>query len=205
MRYDTKMKKRGRPPKYNPDDALDSAMQVFWSKGLTATSLDDLADAMNMNRPSIYNAFGDKEAIYRKAFARFVDHLGGQLDRTLFSEPDLDKALKQFYSSALDTYFSNATPLGCFVTCTATVEAATYPEIRKDLDTVIKRIDEVLEKRLIQAQQAGFLPKGRDPKDLAKLLHATLQSLAVRARSGESKASLKRMYSSAVDLLCRDD
>jgi|TARA_R110000868_G_scaffold147127_3_gene368338 AcrR family transcriptional regulator len=196
------MKKRGRPLKYDHDEALDSAIQVFWSKGLTATSLDDLADAMNMNRPSIYNAFGNKKSIYRKAFARFVAQLGEQLDRNLFGEQDLKKAMKQFYSSALDTYFIGAAPLGCFVTCTAVVEAATYPEIRKDLDVVIKRIDTIIEKRLLAAQQEGSWPKDGDTENVAKLLHATLQSLAVRARSGESRSSLKIMYSSAVDMLC---
>jgi len=66
------IKKRGRPQKYNSDEALDKAILVFWSKGFTATSLDDLANAMNMNRPSIYNAFGDKESVYRQAFSRFL-------------------------------------------------------------------------------------------------------------------------------------
>ena len=80
--------KRGRPPKYDPDEALDNAIRVFWAKGLTAASLDDLSDAMNMNRPSIYNAFGDKKSIYRKAMARFVDQLGEQLEKILFSEPN---------------------------------------------------------------------------------------------------------------------
>lgn len=196
------MKKRGRPLKYDHDEALDKAIQVFWSKGLTATSLDDLADAMNMNRPSIYNAFGNKISIYRKAFARFVSQLGEQLDGDLFGEPDLNKAMKQFYSAALDTYFQGTTPLGCFVTCTAIVEAATCPEIKKDLDLTINKIDTVIEKRLLAAQQEGSWAKDGDAKNTAKLLHATLQSLAVRARGGESRASLKAMYSSAVDMVC---
>jgi len=197
------MKKRGRPLKYDPDEALDSAVQVFWSKGLTATSLDDLAKAMRMNRPSIYNAFGDKKTIYRKAFARFLSQIGEQLDKELFSEANLNKAMKQFYSRALDTYFSGAVPLGCFVSCTAIVEATTHLDIKKDLDVVINRIDTVLEKRLLLAQQEGSWPKDGDAKNTAKILHATLQSLAMRARSGESRSSLKKMYSNAVDMLCQ--
>jgi AcrR family transcriptional regulator len=193
--------KRGRPPKYDPDEALDNAIRVFWAKGLTAASLDDLSDAMNMNRPSIYNAFGDKESIYRKAMARFVDQLGEQLESILFSEPSLNKAMKLFYSSALDMYFSGDEPLGCFVTCTATVEAARYPEIKKDLKLVIDRVDSAIERRLLKAQEEGHWPQDKEPKNVAKLLHATLQSVAVRARSGEPRASLNRMCSSTVDML----
>lgn len=196
------VKKRGRPPKYDSGEALDGAIRVFWQKGLTATSLDDLSDAMNMNRPSIYNAFGDKESVYRKALARFVEKLGDQLETILFSEPDLDKAIKHFYKAALNTYFSNTEPLGCFVTCTATVEVMTNPEIKKDLNVIINRVDSVLEERLLKAQEEGKWPKDGKPKNVAKLLHATLQSLAIRARSGESRASLNRMYTSAVDALC---
>ncbi len=196
------MKKRGRPLKYDHDAALDSAIQEFWSKGLTATCLDDLADAMNMNRPSIYNAFGNKTSLYRKAFTRFVAQLGEQLDRELFGEPDLNNAMKQFYSRALDTYFSGDAPLGCFVTCTAVVEAATYPEIKKDLDFVINSIDTIIEKRLLMAQKEGSWPKDGDAGTVAKLLHAALQSLAVRARSGESRSSLKTMYTNTVEMVC---
>ncbi|WP_428035754.1 TetR/AcrR family transcriptional regulator [Amphritea sp.] len=196
------MKKRGRPPGYDHNEALDNAIQVFWTKGLTATSLDDLAAAMKMNRPSIYNAFGNKTSIYRKAFARFVAELGEQLDRELFGEPDLNKAMKQFYRTALDTYFTGTVPLGCFVTSTAVVEAAAHPEIREDLEIVINRVDSVIEKRLLAAQQDGSWPKDRDANNVAKLLHATLQSLAVRARGGESRTSLETMYSGAVDMLC---
>ena len=62
---------RGRPRKFDEDQALNGAMVLFWQKGLSSTSLDELAEAMNMNRPSIYNAFGNKDAIYRTTLARF--------------------------------------------------------------------------------------------------------------------------------------
>ncbi|GAC27223.1 TetR/AcrR family transcriptional regulator [Brumicola pallidula] len=196
------IKKRGRPQKYNSDEALDKAILVFWSKGFTATSLDDLANAMNMNRPSIYNAFGDKESVYRQAFSRFFTQLGSQSTLILFDEPDIKRAMKLFYNTALDTYFSGDQALGCFVTCTATVEAATHSEIRKDLNVAINSIDVVIEKRLLRAQQEGNWPRDRDLKTVAKLLHATLQSLAVRARSGEARGSLDAMYTGVVDMLC---
>lgn len=196
------IKQRGRPKQFDADEALDNAIQVFWSKGLNATSLDDLAGAMNMNRPSIYNAFGDKQSLYRKALARFIEQLGQALDKTLFAEPDLKQAINLFYHGALEVYFGHPEPLGCFVTCTAPVEAVMHPEIKTDLNTVIKQIDTVIEQRLKTAQTVGDLAADKDIKQLSRLLHATLQSLAIRARAGESRATLKKMYSSVVDLLC---
>lgn len=195
-------KKRGRPRQFDPDQALDSAMTLFWSKGFTATSLDDLSAATNMNRPSLYNAFGDKESIYRQAFSRFVDLMKQQVEEVLFSEPDLKTALTQFYRNALDVYFNANTPLGCFVTCTAPVEAATHPEIREDLLQVVREVDSALARRLSLAQKEGNWPDDRDPKAVAVMLHATLQSIAVRARAGEPRKSLEAIYTLAVDTFC---
>jgi len=196
------IKKRGRPKQFDTDEALENAIQVFWRKGLSATSLDDLASAMNMNRPSIYNAFGDKRSLYQKALAKFVEQLGVGLDKTLFVEPDLKTAMKLFYHGALEVYFGHPEPLGCFVTCTAPAEAMIHPEIKTDLNLIIKQIDAVIEKRLKEAQARGDLAQDKDIKQLARLLHATLQSLAIRARAGESRATLKKMYSGVVDMLC---
>src|ERR1044071_5895097 len=75
IRNGTKMsnipRKRGRPPAYDPETALGSARDVFWNTGFTASSLDDLSAAMAMNRPSLYGAFGDKEALYLKTLERY--------------------------------------------------------------------------------------------------------------------------------------
>ena len=77
---------RGRPRKFDPEVAIQKAMLVFWQRGLSATSLDDLSIAMEMNRPSIYNAFGNKEAIYRLALAQFCGQLDLGIEQVLLAE-----------------------------------------------------------------------------------------------------------------------
>jgi len=194
--------KRGRPRQYNPDQALDRAMRLFWSKGYTATSLDDLSAATNMNRPSLYNAFGNKEQIYRQAFARFITSMRDDVETNLFSEPDLKLALMEFYHQALNIYFGRDVPLGCFITSTAPAESITHPDIRRDLNRIIREVDLALERRLEIAQESGQWPQDKNAKMVAKLLHATLQSIALRARGGESRRSLKAIYTLAVDTFC---
>lgn len=196
------VKKRGRPPKYDADAALDGALEVFWRKGFASTSLDDLAAAMNMNRPSIYNAFGDKEAIYRKAYERFVKRVESKVE-SIFHEPELKPSLQALFSAVMDIYYSSDAPLGCFSNCTAPVEAATSEVIRNDLNKVIAHIDGVIEKRLIQAKDQGWQPR-KDVKVLAQMLHSMLQSMSIRARSGESRKVLDRLALDAIDIICED-
>jgi hypothetical protein len=93
--------------------------------------------------------------------------------------------------------------MGCLMICTAPSEALSHPEVGKDLKELISRLDKGFTKRLERAQRDGELSKEAQPKLVAKLLQATLQTLALRARSGESKASLRKLARYAVDALVR--
>ncbi|QFU74424.1 TetR/AcrR family transcriptional regulator [Halioglobus maricola] len=195
---------RGRPRKFDEDLALMGAMNLFWAKGLSATSLDDLAIAMSMNRPSIYNAFGNKEAIYRKSLERFCGQLDQELQSTLSSGKSLVGALHAFFDQAIDVYCSSQPPLGCLMICTAPSEAINHPEVGDDLKGLIKRLDAGLTDRLVRAQHEGELPEAAQPKLGAQLLQATLQSIALRARSGHSKTSLRKLARYSINLIVSD-
>ncbi|MFK8047049.1 MAG: TetR/AcrR family transcriptional regulator [Halioglobus sp.] len=192
---------RGRPRKFNEDAALTAAMCLFWEKGLSATSLDDLALAMDMTRPSIYNAFGNKEQIYRTTLARFCTGLDLGIEGILDTSVQLQTALTAFFDQAIEVYCGGNPPMGCLMICTAPSEAFTNPEVGQDLRDLIKRLDAGFVKRLQLAQSEGELSQDVDPKHAAKLLQATLQTLALRARCGESKAGLRKLARYAVAVL----
>lgn len=194
---------RGRPRKFDPDTALHKAMLVFWQRGLSATSLDDLAFAMGMNRPSIYNAFGNKESLYRLALAQFCGQLDLGIEQALKVEPDLRKGLVKFYDQALDVYCGAKPALGCLMICTAPADAIAHPEVRNDLKALMARVDDQLARRITDAIRNGDFPASGDPKLVAKLIQGVLHSLAIRARAGESKSSLKKMTRYAVNCLPR--
>jgi AcrR family transcriptional regulator len=195
------MKRRGRPKLYDERAALEAAGTVFWMKGFSGTSLDDLSAAMNMNRPSIYRAFGDKEAIYRQALAQFASRMDEGFKQTLLYETDFRKGLANFYREALEVYAAGDNALGCMVMCTAPAAAVSHPEVQTDLLTVIQQIDAKIVQRVEQAIDQGQIDKSSDAKSLGKLIQAVLHSLAIRARAGESKASLRRFSDSAITTL----
>jgi len=193
---------RGRPRKFNADEALGSALQVFWSNGFSGTSLDNLADAMEIKRPSIYNAFGDKQSLYRAALRAFQCQLNGGME-TLLQGGDLKTNLNQFFTKALDVYTAGETPLGCFIFCTAPAEAIVHPDVRADILAITTNTDEVLKGFFEGAQKTGQLPSGTDPMIAAQLTQATLHSLALRSRAGQPRTTLNKMARGAVEMICR--
>jgi AcrR family transcriptional regulator len=193
---------RGRPRKFNTDEALGNALLVFWSKGFSGTSLDDLADAMEIKRPSIYNAFGDKQSLYRAALRTFQCQLNGGME-TLLQGGDLKTTLNQFFTRALDVYTSGETPLGCFIFCTAPAEAISHPDVRADIFAITTNTDKVLKGFFEGAQKTGQLPSGTDPMIAAQLTQATLHSLALRSRAGQPRTTLNKMARGAVEMICR--
>lgn len=194
---------RGRPREYDRTAALESAMQVFAIKGFTAASLDDLAAATGMNRPSIYNAFGDKESFYRQALAQFIAGMRDEIGSLVAAEPNLESALGAFYRGALEEYFAERPARGCFAFCTAPVEALMHPEIRRDMKALMAEIDDILAAKFTTAQAAGDYPANADPRAAAQVAQAVLHSLAIRARGGDSKAGLLRMAAHAAKSLSR--
>ncbi|MBV8510490.1 MAG: TetR/AcrR family transcriptional regulator [Xanthobacteraceae bacterium] len=196
-------KRRGRPPAYVPEVALARATKAFWESGFAATSLDDLAAATGMNRPSLYGAFGDKHALYLRALAAYWDAGRSGMADALAPDRPLREGLRRVYSIALDLYFPlNGQPRGCFLIGTATTEAMRDADVRATLAEALREIDAAFEARLLLAKERGELTGAADPWLLAMLAAATLHTLALRSRAGASRADLEKVADGAVAFIC---
>ncbi len=181
---------RGRPRSFDPARALDQALDVFWVRGLSASSLDELCAAMGIARPSLYAAFGDKEDLYLAAAGRFRERIAGAYrDATAGVATGHDTSLA-FLRGAIEHYLSGPSPRGCLALCTATTEAASNPRIRALLAAMIRDLDRAFEAIVRGARDRGELPATADPVVLARLLSATQHTIAVRARAGTDPAEL---------------
>ncbi|MDB5996595.1 MAG: putative transcriptional regulatory protein [Pseudomonas sp.] len=200
----TEGKGRGRPRAYDPQTALQQALGVFWSTGYSGASLDSIATAAGMNRPSLYAAFGDKHALYIKALEQYWETAAASMHEALTdSELTLSQALTQFYEGQLAIYFSgDGQPRGCFAIGTATTEAVEDPEIREVLSDRLSRLDADLEARLRVAIDKGELKEDVDPAALAVLASSLLHSISIRARAGKSRAELTELARHAVSVIC---
>ena len=195
--------KRGRPRAYDPQAALAEAMDVFWDKGYAATSLDDLSDAMGMNRPSIYAAFGDKRALYHKALETYSEANRTAIGQVLSRATSLRAALEGLYEAAIGVYLSpKKGARGCFVISTALTEATRDAGIQKGLVQSLERLDKALAQRIAMAQEAGEISKDADPAALGILASATLYRMAISARAGIKRAGLREIAQAAVATIC---
>ncbi|WP_338581592.1 TetR/AcrR family transcriptional regulator [Pseudomonas sp. MAG733B] len=200
----TEGKGRGRPRAYDPQTALQQALGVFWSTGYSGASLDSIATAAGMNRPSLYAAFGDKHSLYIKALEQYWEVASAEMQAALTDTGlTLREALLRFYEGQLSIYFSGeGQPRGCFAIGTATTEAVEDSEIRAVLSDRLSRLDADLEVRLRTAIESGELKGDVDAASLAVLASSLLHSISIRARAGKSRSELTDLARNAVSVIC---
>jgi AcrR family transcriptional regulator len=202
MRDGTKMK-RGRPKKYDSDVALGKALETFWKKGYTGTSLDELSEATEMNRPSLYAAFGGKRDIYVSTIEMYRAMAAKQLEQALAKEIPIKKALLNVYTGALEIYYpSQQTPRGCYMIGTATVEAVHDKKIKAAYLEGLKEIERALHERFAYSKQKGEIAQTKDIDAMASMAVSVLYSLAVRSRAGDTRETLEKVVGHALTMIC---
>ena len=160
-------------------------IDAFWETGYSATSVDDLARAAGLNRPSLYAAFGDKQAMYLKVLAQVRAGMLGSVAAVLEGEPDIDRAVEKLLRGAVEVYRSGPNgPRGCLVVCTAATQSIADPLVRAALDEILTSIDALIAARYERARAEGQIDPSVDPLRRARLVSAAMHSLAIRARAG---------------------
>lgn len=194
-------RRRGRPRQFEHGSALDAALKTFWTKGYAGASLDDLTTAMDLNKPSVYAAFGNKEALYAAAVDHYVATLGKSFLEPLATKVRLADGLEGFYAAVIDCVTGRHGPHGCIVACTLPAEAESSPAAREQLAGVLATIDEALAARFAAARASGELPAGSDPKALAQLATNAMLGISIRARGGASRRELTKLARTFVSLV----
>jgi AcrR family transcriptional regulator len=197
------MRKLGRPRAYDPQTALERATEAFWDAGFSGTSLDDLSVRTGMNRPSLYAAFGDKQALYLKTLEAYLQDKRATVAAALSSDQPLPVALRRTYGHMIDRFLRGEHGArGCYLVGTAATEAVQNSEVRKVLAQSMRELDEGFRVAFAAAQARGELGKEADPRTLAMFATAVVHTLALRARAGQPRAGLQAVVDVAVDLMC---
>lgn len=188
-------KKRGRPRAFDPDTALKAAAERFRAGGYSGTSLDELAAATRLNRPSLYSAFGDKKALYLSALERTHARAERGFNRLAQADLPLRAMLERFFTAVVDGYLTGeAGPAGCLFISTAATESVGDPDVRAAIARFIAMEDAQIELLLRNAGASA-------PERQARIVTAMVHSLSVRARAGAPRADLDRAMADCIDLI----
>ena len=195
--------RRGRPRAFEPETALTQAMDVFWSDGFAATSLDDISAATGLNRPSLYGAFGDKRALYLQAYQQYRKRMNESFGPLFAAREPLRVKLERILTAALDLYLSGSDgPRGCFPVLSAASEAIADPDLHSLVGEAIDGTDRAFGRMFADARAAGELPAATDPRRLARMATATIHTLSIRARARIPRAEILPIIDDAVTTLC---
>lgn len=186
---------------FDQDVVLDRAMQTFWRKGYTATSMQDLVETMEINRASIYATFGDKRSLFLASLRMFDASVRLEVLSRLRRGRKPAAAIKALFESFLEQAMDGGFNRGCLITNTALELAAHDPEIAGIVAEAQTEIESFLRDRILAGQATGEIRFELDAATTARGLLASLIGLMVLIRSRPEKPLLKSVVSEALGRL----
>jgi AcrR family transcriptional regulator len=180
---------RGRPRLFDPDTALDRAIEVFWRQGYEGTTMADLTTAMGMNKPSIYATFGSKEELFRKAIQRYAA-IDMEYARAALDEPTARDVVRKFLTTNAQSVTQPGRPSGCLSIQGGTACGHQNESVVQFLATSRLAGEAALANRFRAAVAAGDLPPDAQPTALARFVMAYSEGQAVHAAAGATRNQL---------------
>src|SRR5271155_1869244 len=190
-----------RPREFNEVSALEAAIECFWQHGYEATAVRDLADKMGISAPSLYNAYGDKHALFARALERYLDQSARALIKQLEDSLPPKQAVCRFIEEIIKRSVNDRERRGCFLINSALEVAPHDRELGVFIADRFAEIEAFFCRSIKAAQADGAVPRNRVAKDLARLLLGVLLGIRVLARSKPERALLEGVARPAFALL----
>jgi AcrR family transcriptional regulator len=187
----------GRPREFDLATALASALDVFWRQGFEGASMADLTAAMGINRPSLYAAFGNKEALFHKALDHYEATYMGFIPAAL-AAPTAREAIERLLYGYADLQTGAEHPPGGLETNGALACSEAAAPIREALCARRRQDEFLLARRLERARAEGDLGPGIDPAALAQFVMAIACGMSVKAASGADRRALHQVVETAL-------
>jgi TetR/AcrR family transcriptional repressor of nem operon len=190
-----------RPREFDEATALEAAIECFWHRGYEATSVRDLADKMGISGPSLYNAYGDKRALFAQALEYYVDNSARALIKRLEASLPPKQAVRRFIEEIIDRSVNDRERRGCFLINSALEVAPHDRQLGALVADRLAEIEAFFYRSIKAAQAEGAVPRNRVARDLARLLLGVLLGIRVLARSKPERTLLQGVARPALALL----
>ncbi len=191
----------GRTKQFDERQALMSAMLVFWDKGYEASSVQDIEQATGLNRTSLYNAFGNKRAIFDRVMSCYKESVMSALFAELDGAPDIKEGIRRLLNGALDIHFDEDNPGGCLVVLSILESGQHDEQSQASMQQTIHDLKSALQARLSKAKKSGELSKGLDAGSTATTITTTMAGMMVMGKANFTRTALKKTINQVVSLL----
>ena len=190
-----------RPREFDETVALDAAAAYFWAHGYASTSVRDLADVMGINGASLYNAFGDKKSLYRRALEHYLRSSVWERTRRLERSLSAKEAVHAFFNEIIEISIKDPESRGCMLVNAAFELGSHESEFRDLVVEEMGHIREFFKRCIVASQIAGDAPMEVDPEDLSRMFLSVLLGIRVLARTKPDRKSLKGIVRPALAML----
>ncbi|WP_053656651.1 TetR/AcrR family transcriptional regulator [Streptomyces sp. MMG1121] len=191
-----------RTKDFDPDAALQTALELFWRRGYEATSMADLVEHLGIGRASLYATFGSKHELYLRALERYersgLTRIVRELSQPGAALPAVRAVVRRYAAEAADERLRLN---GCLITNTAAELAPHDPAAARRVERNWDHLETLLHSALVRAQSQGELPAGREPLALARTLLVLMQGLRVVGKASADPARVRDAAEQALTLL----
>lgn len=192
---------KGRPRAFDRDQALLQALAVFWKRGYEPASIAELCTAMHINPPSLYAAFGNKSRLFLEAVEHYEATFWDATWMRMDSEPDVVRAMGDFFHSSASILTEPLAPCGCMVVLAAVNVSDDAASVSAALKALRQEGRDCLQQRLDRAIADGQLHAQTDTRLLAAALNTLLEGMSLQAHDGVSREDLQGIGATAVAML----
>jgi AcrR family transcriptional regulator len=182
----------GRPRAFDLDRALDQALMVFWKRGFEGASVSELTEVMGINPPSLYAAFGNKEGLFRKVLARYLEQRTRFWDEAL-AAPTARGVIERLLRGSADFMSDACNPPGCLLVRGTVACSDMAQDVHRELVAKRKEAEHAVWQRLVAAREAGELPADIDPCAFAGYIATVIEGMSVHAAGGATREELHRV------------
>jgi TetR/AcrR family transcriptional repressor of nem operon len=193
-----------RPREFDEHFVLAAVIHCFWNRGYEATSVKDLVERTGITAASLYNAFGDKRALFRAALDHYIESSVGERIRRCETLPARE-AIGAFFQDIVDRSLADPDHKGCLLVNSALEIAPHDSEFGETIATVFRHIEKFFLKCIKGGQADGTITRSVPPQNLAQHLLAVLMGVRVLARVRPERALLEGVIEPALALLDRTD
>ena len=191
----------GRPKQFDPDEAMQEAMEAFWERGYAATSVNDLLEEMGLNRGSLYGTFGDKKQLFLAALEKYYEQRVEDFHRLLDEPASAKAAIRNLFEFIAHDCIADTGRRGCLAAKAAMELAPHDKDVASWLKRCHRRYVKMVAAVIQRGQEAEEIPRTLDPEPAARFLLNNIAGMRLLGTTSPTVSELHEVVELALKVL----